>query len=253
MNYSLLISLTLIVLVGVSLGMLGSGGAIFTLPILVYLAGVSTHEAVGITTAVICVSSALGALLHARQKHVHWPAVWMMGPTGVGGALIGSQFTHLVTEPALKALFAGVMLTVGLTMIRRRAEPACGHGCRVRRCMPIGFGVGLLTGFLGVGGGFLIMPSLVYLAGVETKHAVGASLAIIAINAAAGLLGHLYLVQIDWKLTGLTLAAILIGLLAGYQLCEYISASVLRRIFAWLVTTVAVILLILDGWQILRS
>jgi hypothetical protein len=252
MDPTLLLPLSLILLVGISLGLLGSGGAIFTLPILVYLAGVPAHQAVGITSAAIGVSSAIGAGLHARHGHVHWPAVWMMGPAGIVGALVGSQFTHFFTAGGIQAIFAGVMLVVGVTLIRQRAEPACGHGCRVRRCMPIGFGVGAMTGFLGVGGGFLIMPSLVYLAGVETKHAVGASLAIIALNATAGLLGHLTRIDIDWRLTGLVLAAILGGLLIGELLCDHLSARLLRRIFAWLITAVALALLAIDAWLHLR-
>jgi uncharacterized protein len=225
--------------VGFSLGAVGSGGSIFMLPVLVYLQGVPTPQAVAITLVSIGGCSLLGAILRARRGLLHWRAVWMMGPTGMAGALIGAQFTHLVGDHVLRLLFAGTMLLVGATMVRQRGVPAHGQGCQLRRCTPVGFGVGLLTGFLGLGGGFLIMPSLVYFGGLEVRRAVGAALAIIALNASAGVVGHLLRTSLDWRLTTATLVATMTGLVVGSLLCERVPDRVLNRVLAWLILIVA--------------
>lgn len=244
---------SLLFAVGLSLGALGSGGSIFTLPVLVYVGHVPVPEAVALTLASIGACSLLGAALRARRGLLHWPAVWMMGPTGMAGALIGAQFTHLVSDHALRVLFAGTMLVVGTTMARQRPGPAHGEGCRVKRCTPIGFGVGLLTGFLGLGGGFLIMPSLVYFAGLEVRRAVGASLAIIALNTAAGLFGHLLHVSLDRRLAVEVLAAMLGGLLVGSLICERVTDRVLGRVLAWLIIAVAIVVLLMETVGRLRA
>jgi hypothetical protein len=149
--------------------------------------------------------------------------------------------TRLVDAPTLMLLFAGLMVLVGtfmLTGVANRLSP--GH-CRPVRCAAIGALVGVLTGFLGVGGGFLIVPALVVFAGVGIKPAIGTSLAIIALNSMSGLLGQLQHAEINWILTALVITACLIGMLGGIALVRRVATSTLQRAFASLLIVLGLV------------
>ena len=236
------IALGLAAVIGLSLGLLGSGGSIITLPVLVFVMGVPPQEAVAMSLVVVGAVSLAGALLYMRKGHFHTRAVLLLGFTGMVGAYFGSQLTHRVPAGALMLLFAALMLVVGIVMLRRKELACDGERCYPARCLPIGAAVGALTGFLGVGGGFLIVPSLVLLAGIDTKKAVGASLGIIALNSASGLLGQLRFANLDWLLTATFLAVALVGMWLGTTLIGRVSQDGLRRAFAWSVVGVAILI-----------
>jgi uncharacterized membrane protein YfcA len=238
------LALSLAVLIGVSLGLLGSGGSIVTLPVLVYVAGIPAHQAVGMSLAIVGGTSALGSLLNLRRGTLDLRAAAFFSLSGILGALIGARFTHLVSARALMMLFGALMLVVGLRMLTGNGEAQSGRKCRPLRCLGTGLGVGLLTGFLGVGGGFVILPALVFFAGLEMKPAVGTSLAVIACNSFGGLLSHLRYIQIEWGVTLAFLAAAAIGMLGGLALAGRISSGMLRRGFAWSVIALGGFLLI---------
>jgi len=126
--------------------------------------------------------------------------------TGIWGAYLGSTATHLVSASRLMLLFSGLMLVVGALMLTgRRPGTAANVTCSAYRCTLAGFAVGLVTGFLGVGGGFVIVPALVWFAGLDARRAIGTSLGIIAVNSAAGLAGQLSLrtveLALDWPIS----------------------------------------------------
>ena len=139
-------------------------------------------------------------------------------------------------------LFGTIMLAVGIRLLRNREVKTAAHKCRPIRCLAIGVTVGVLTGFLGVGGGFLILPALVLFAGLEMKPAIGTSLAIIAVNCVGGLAGQLGYVDFDWRLTLSFLLAAIAGMFAGATVVKQLSAAVLRRGFAWCVVLLGFIL-----------
>ena len=139
-------------------------------------------------------------------------------------------------------LFGALMLVVGIRLLRNGEAKAVAHECRPVRCLAIGVAVGVLTGFLGVGGGFLILPALVLFAGLEMKPAIGTSLAIIAVNCVGGLVGQLRYVNFDWRLTLSFLLAAIAGMLVGAALAKQLSAAVLRRGFAWGVVVLGFVL-----------
>ena len=225
----------LALVIGLSLGLLGSGGSIITLPVLVYVARVPAPQAVGMSLVIVGGTSALGSLLHLRRGDFDWRAATFFSVSGMIGAFVGAKFTHLVSAPMLMFLFGSLMLVVGTRMLRNDKVKAVAYKCRPLRCLAIGVAVGVLTGFLGVGGGFIILPALVLFAGLEMKPAIGTSLAIIAVNCIGGLVGQLRYVNFDWRLTlGFLLAAI-VGMFAGSALAKQLSAAVLRRGFAWCV------------------
>lgn len=228
-------ALVLAALIGLSLGLLGSGGSIVTLPVLVYVAHIPVQQAVGMSLVIVGGTSALGTLLNLRQGAFDWRAAAFFSVSGMVGAFIGAKFTHLVSAPMLMFLFGALMLVVGIRLLRTGELKTVAHECRPVRCLAIGVAVGVLTGFLGVGGGFLILPALVLFAGLEMKPAVGTSLAIIAVNCVGGLIGQLRYANFDWRLTlGFLLAAIA-GMFAGAALANKLPAAALRRGFAWCV------------------
>lgn len=246
-----IIALTLALLVGLSLGVLGSGGSIVMLPVLVYVAGVPAQQAVSMSLAIVGGTSIVGAYLHFRQGHYHWKATAIFSLSGVVGAFFGSMLTHLVSQQGLMLLFSGLMLAVAVAMLRGRGDSDHKYECHVLRCVIIGGCVGVLTGFLGVGGGFLIVPALVLFAGIETNKAVGASLAIIAFNSASGIVGHLRHAALDWRLTLLFLAVASIGMMIGTPIATRIPEQRLRIVFAWFVLLAAVAIATMNVYDLI--
>jgi len=227
--------------IGLSLGLLGSGGSIVTLPVLVYVAGVPVPAAVGMSLAIVGATSAAGAWWKQRQGLVHWRAATLFGATGIVGALVGAQFTPLLSPAALMLLFAALMAVVAARMLARRGDEAVEPlpDCRPVRCGLAGFAVGVLTGFLGVGGGFLIVPAMILFARLPMATAVGTSLVVIAANSLAGVAGHLRHGAFDANLALAFLAAALLGMAGGVALGQRLSTGMLRRVFGWFVLLVA--------------
>lgn len=222
----------LTLLVGLLLGTLGSGGSILMLPILVYAAGIEPHAAVPMAMVVVGITSLAGASLHARRGHFHLKGMLLMGSSGVVGSLLGSRGTSMLPPQTLMQIFAAILLIAGTLMLRGRDGDLRPTLCRPARCLSAGLFIGLLTGFLGVGGGFLIVPALVLLAGLEPAVAVGTSLGIIAINTAAGLLGQLRSVSLDGQATIYYALLALVGMFVGQRVARAISSHTLPRLFA---------------------
>ena len=244
------IALLLALFIGLSLGALGSGGSIVTLPILVYVAGVEPKAAVGMSMAVVGGTSLVGSYFHWRSGNFLLKPVLLFGATGIMGAYLGSTGTHLVSSSALMLLFSGLMLAIGVRLLagQQSVRPSAAI-CSPYLCIPSGIVVGLVTGFLGVGGGFVIVPALVWFARLDAKKAAGTSLGIIAVNSAAGLLGQLRYTHWNWPLTGTFLACSLIGMSLGIPIAKRAPERVLRIAFAIVVLAVAVA----TGWQVLGS
>jgi uncharacterized membrane protein YfcA len=235
MSGATIIALALAGAVGLSLGALGGGGAVLMLPILVYAARIDVRTAVAVSLVVVGGTSLVAFGAHFRRGDFHPKGAVLFATTGMLASYFGSSLTDAVSEPALLLIFAAVMLVVGLAMVRDRPDRPAAAQCRTFPCLGIGTAVGVLTGFLGVGGGFLIVPALVLFAGMETRIAIGTSLAVIAVNAAAGLAGHLRRAPIDWPLALTFLALSLAGMGVGVRVARGVSGAALRRAFAWLV------------------
>ena len=234
------VAMILAAFVGVSLGALGSGGSIITIPILVYVAGIPAENAVGMSLVIVGSTSLLGALLHLRNGHVALKPSLLFALTGMVGSFIGSYGTNLVSGRTLMLLFAGIMLIAGIRMWGTKPAPARLGTFNAVRCLSIGFPVGLLSGFLGIGGGFLIVPSLVLFAGLDSRMAAGTSLAVITLTSATGVLGQLRFVSLDWKLVLGFLTFAIAGMIVGTALASRLAEYRLRRIFACTVLVLAV-------------
>jgi hypothetical protein len=235
-------ALLLAATIGVSLGALGAGGSIITLPVLVYVAGIPAHTAISMSLVIVGATSLLGAYLHYRNGQVFLRAVMMLGAAGMAGAFFGSALTHLVSEKVLMLTVALLMIGSGVAMLRKKPDSDLLPRCSPPRCLSIGAAVGVMTGFLGVGGGFLIVPALILFAGLAPKTAVGSSLAIIALNSAAGFVGHLRYGDIDWLVTAAFLALALSGMWMGTKICGRISQQALQRTFAWFIIAVGAVI-----------
>lgn len=237
-----LLAAALALLIGVILGGLGSGGSITTLPMLVYVAGVDPRTAVAMSLIIVGAASAVGMLMHWRRGNFDPKTAFVFGVSGVPGALIGAEFTHLVPPAALMLGFSLLLLVVGFLMFHGSATAAAPGPCRLTRCASIGVLVGVLTGFLGVGGGFMIVPALVLFAGLEAKAAVGTSLGIIAVNSAAGIARQVRFVTLDWTFTLIILAAVLLGMFAGVAVLRRVRSEQLTGVFAGGLVAIGVVI-----------
>ncbi len=242
---STLVDLALGFSIGLSLGLLGGGGSILTVPALVYVVGQSPQVAITASLAIVGANSALGAFFHRAQGTLNWRLALIFGGVGMVTSYLAAGLSKLFAPTLLLIAFAVLMLLIGGLMIFRRAASNERH---TQRGWPVvlisGAGVGLLTGLLGVGGGFLIVPALVLLVGVPMQQAVGTSLIVIAMNSLAGLLGHLGGASLDLTLILTFVLAGLVGTLAGARLVERLPATRLRQLFALFVIGLALFLLV---------
>ena len=225
-------AMALATLVGLSLGTLGSGGSIIVTPVLVYVAHIPPEKAVGMSLLIVGLTSLVGAILNFRRGNVAMRPVVFLATSGVVGSFLGSTGTHLVPRRTLMLLFAGLMIVVGLAMWQGSSRFRKCETFRASHCLLAGFFVGLLTGFLGIGGGFLIVPTMVLFGGLDTKLAAGSSLAVITVNAAMGLLGQLRFQPVEWTSVGGFLLFAIGGMLIGHRVAQRLPEFHVRRIFA---------------------
>lgn len=244
MSFIFFVGLVLSAVIGLSLGLIGGGGSILTVPILVYFLGVETHEAVGMSLAVVGATSLFGAFLHHKKGNLNFSSGLLFGISGIVGAFLGSPLTRLVPPNVLLLTFAALMFVVAFSMLWRKRNAESKKIYEVNRTKAIlaGFGVGILTGFLGVGGGFLIVPALIFFGGLPMKQAIGTSLLVIALNCFAGILGHLSYNSFDLKITFLVTGLAVGGAIFGTFLSQKVSVSSLQKSFAVLVLAVALFL-----------
>lgn len=180
-------------LVGLSLGLMGSGGSILTVPVLIYLAGEQEKVAIAESLGIVGAIAFAGFLPYAYKKQVHWQSVILFGLPGMAGAYAGAFVSHYISATIQLLIFAGVMLLAAMMMFRN-AKPKEQDDITPLAWWIIaleGLCVGILTGLVGVGGGFLIVPGLVLLGGLSMHLAVGTSLAIITMQSLTGFIKYL--------------------------------------------------------------
>lgn len=244
----LVLSTLLCGIVGLSLGGLGGGGSVLALPLLVYVAKLPPAAAVGVSAMIVGITSLAAVVLHARDGNVDVRTAAVYGGAGIPGALVGAHFSGLTSPEVLLASFAVLLLAVSLWMAFGRVpEP------RPRRPWPLiaafGVGVGIMSGFFGVGGGFMIVPTLTGLAGLDMRKAIGTSLVVIAMNSAGAMIEHFNHRNIPVSMAIMFTAAAVVGALLGQRLSMRVSVAHLRRAFALLIMVVAVLV----GWRVLTG
>lgn len=240
----------LALLVGLSLGMLGGGGSILTVPLLVYVAGMDAKEAIATSLLVVGVTSAVGAVSHARAGRVQWRTGAIFGAAGLVGAYAGGRLAEYIPGDVLLLAFAAMMILTAGAMLRGRQGV---DAERAHTTMPVGkvllegVVVGLVTGLVGAGGGFLVVPALALLGGLPMPVAVGTSLVVIATKSIGGLAGYLASVHIDGALAAAVTGAAVLGALAGGQLAGKVHPEHLRKGFAYFVLVASGFVLIQEA------
>lgn len=207
--------------IGLSLGMLGSGGSILTVPVLVYLVGQEEKLAIAGSLAIVGLIAAAACLPYLRDKLVDWRSVLLFGVPGMIGTYFGAWSAAFVSGAVQLTVFAGVMLAASYFMLRPpELAQNQGQARSIGRITSDGLLVGALTGFVGVGGGFLVVPALVLLGGLSMHRAVATSLVIIALKSGAGFIKYMDVLaqqqlQLDWGIIGLIAAIGVAGSLIG--------------------------------------
>ena len=239
-------ALSLGLVVGIVLGVVGGGGSIIAVPALVYGVGMSPAEAIPTSLLVVGISS-LAALVPRLREGINWPVVLIVGAAGIPAAWAGTALGRLLDPNILMLAFAAIMVIAGIRMLARTKEidGSCSIGPTraFRTCAPKAVGVGLLVGFLtgllGVGGGFLITPALTLFLGLRMKQAVGSSLAIIVINSAAGFGAHATGFTIEWPTVLAFAVPAILGSLVAARLAGRLQDRHIRVSFAMLIFAVA--------------
>jgi uncharacterized membrane protein YfcA len=211
-------------LIGFVLGLVGGGGSILAVPLLVHLVGVgSTHAAIGTAAVAVALNAAAGLAGHARAGNVKWRCALVFAAAGILGAALGAEAGKATDGEALLALFGGLMVAVGLAMLRKRkGDPQpdvrltrTSAGTLLPRLLPAGLGVGGLAGFFGIGGGFLIVPGLLWATAMPIAVAIGSSLAVVSALGATTAASYALSGYVDWALVALLVAGGVAGSIAG--------------------------------------
>ena len=238
------------VLIGAALGLLGGGGSVLTVPIFVYVLGFRPKEAIAMSLAVVAATSAFGTVGYWRAGHVNVRIATVFGGVAMLGTLLGVRLARLIPGTAQMAMFGAVMLAAAVFMLRGR--PACdeqrcdGVTRSVASTVKVGAGglfVGSLTGIVGVGGGFLIVPAPLLMQ-VPLRKAVGTSLLVITGTCVVGVLGYLGHVTLNWAAVALVAAGTLPGMALGSYLHQYVPQPILRRGFAVFLVVMAAFIFI---------
>lgn len=228
------LALILSLLIGISLGLLGGGGSILTTPILIYALGVEPKAAIATSLLVVGITSAAAVIQHARSGNVVWKTGLVFGAAGMAGAYLGGFVAAWIPAKVLMGLFALMMLATAVAMFRGRRDPdpTSGEAQPLWKIVGEGLIVGVVTGLVGAGGGFLVVPALALLGGLPMPKAVGTSLLVIALKSFAGYAGHASHVEIDLHLAALVSGSAVAGSFLGSWLTKAVPPDTLRRGFA---------------------
>lgn len=237
-------------LVGFSLGLVGGGGSILAVPLLVYVVGVpNPHVAIGTSALAVAANAAANLLGHHRVGNVIWRCALVFAAAGVAGAFVGSTLGKMVDGQKLLAAFAVLMMVVAGMMLKKRSMAGAKvvHVSRetVLRLLAIGLGTGALSGFFGIGGGFLIVPGLMLATGMPILNAVGSSLVGVAAFGATTAANYAVSGAVDWAIAALFLCGGVFGGLAGTRAAHALASrrGYLNTTFAALIFAVAVYML----------
>jgi uncharacterized membrane protein YfcA len=247
-------------LIGLALGATGGGGSLLAIPLLVYLLGMKVQPATVMSLMVVAASALIGVYQRRSSGEVRVKPGLIFSVTGAVGAWVGAFGHRFVRGEAVLLLFSVVMIVAAWRMWRSSGQidsQFTGESCAERfprscwvKVSLIGMVVGLLTGFFGVGGGFVIVPALTLVLGFPMRMAVSTSLLIIALVAVGGLVGHLQSGQVDWPLIGLLLLGSAIGMTVGSWGAQQVSQATLAKSFAAIAIGVAIVMIIHNGMKL---
>jgi uncharacterized membrane protein YfcA len=240
--------------VGFSLGIIGGGGSILAVPLLLYVVGVSdAHIAIGTAALAVAINAFVNLLSHWRAGNVHWPCAVLFGSAGALGAIVGSTLGKLVPGENLLFFFALVMIAAGIASLRPRARD--GEICRrvtsriAFRLVVVGLAAGMVSGFFGIGGGFLIVPGIMFGSGMPILNAIGSSLFAVGTFGLTTAVNYALSGFVDWGIAAEFILGGAIGGVFGMRAAVQLSAKKrgLNYLFAGVVFTVAAYMLVRTG------
>ena len=235
--------------IGISLGLLGSGGSILTVPVLVYLVGQDEKVAIAGSMFIVGSIALAGSLQFIRAGFVNWRTVATFGLPGMAGTYLGAAIAAYVSGLTQLTLFAVVMLLASYLMLRPIKLAEESHAPRALwKIAGDGLVVGIITGLVGVGGGFLIVPALVLLGGLSMHHAVATSLVIIALKSYSGFYKYLDVLgeqglSLDWPVLGLVTVLGIAGSIVGSRLARRVHQDRLKRWFGYFLIVMGIYIL----------
>jgi uncharacterized membrane protein YfcA len=248
------------IFIGLMLGATGGGGSLLAIPILVYVLGVKVQPASAISLVVVAGSALLGVYQRRKSGEVRVKAALIFSATGWVGAWVGASGHRFIREEVILLLFSLLVIVAAWQMWRQsdyKREHSLEESCAERfprscwiKVSLIGVVVGLMTGFFGVGGGFVIVPALALVLGFPMRMAVSTSLLIIALVAIGGIAGHLQTERLDWPLVGLLLFGSAVGMTGGSWAVQRVSSATLTKSFAAVAFVVAMVMLIHNGMKL---
>lgn len=236
-------ALALSVVMGVTLGLMGGGGSILTVPILLFVLGLDAKVAIATSLFVVGTTSIVGTIQHARAGNVRWRIGLVFGLVAMVGSYGGGIAASYFSGTILLILFGFMMIAAAVAMLRKKKDPPKNVTPSTWKIAVDGLVVGVFTGLVGAGGGFLVVPALVLFGGVPMHAAVGTSLMVIVLKSFSALAGHLQHVSIDFGQAGAIAGAAVVGALLGGRFANRIEAGTLRRWFAYFVLVMAVVVL----------
>ena len=227
-------------LVGLSLSLLGGGGSVLMVPIFVYIAKMPVSEAIALSLVIVGLSSAFGAIKYLKQGFVNKRLVILFVAPGIAASFFGARVTKFVSEEHLLFMFGVLMMLISLILYKKSSKETQSQAsviCRPNFTLSVSVGalIGFLTGLLGVGGGFLIVPAIALLMRCSLYTAIGTSLVIIAINSFTGFIGHLSAMNLNFPLGAAFLLATISGAVFGTKVSDKFSAVFLQKSFSGLI------------------
>jgi uncharacterized membrane protein YfcA len=224
-------------LIGLVLSVLGSGGSILTVPVLLYLIGMQPQLAIASSLCIVGAISLISSMGFIKHKKVSWPHVLLFGLPGMAGTYLGAWLSSFFSSDIQLTVFVILMLIGAVMMWRNQSSRYKADKLNSAKILSQGLAVGVVTGFVGVGGGFLIVPALVLLGGIEMSLAIGTSLLIISMNSLVGFAKYYSLLsskgfEFDWSIIAIMIAGGLVGSIAGQWINQYLPKAVLQKIFA---------------------
>ena len=245
--------------IGLSLGLLGSGGSILTVPVLVYLVGQDEKLAIASSLAIVGIIAIVGSIPYIRRREIDWRNVWLFGIPGMMGTYFGAWSATYVSGLFQLTVFAIVMIAAAFLMLRPLDLENSTGRIRSRGHIAMdGLVVGAVTGFVGVGGGFLVVPALVLLGGLNMHRAVATSLIIIAMKSLVGFAKyasvlHANGVEIDVNIILLVTAFGIVGSFAGSAIAQRVSTEKLQQVFGIFLVVMGLYILSTSGINLINQ
>ncbi|MDX2370335.1 MAG: sulfite exporter TauE/SafE family protein [Colwellia sp.] len=238
------------VLIGLSLGMLGSGGAILTVPALIYIVGQDEKIAIASSLAIVGLIAFTGAVKYQQHKMIHWPVVWQFGFPSMLGSYVAAGFSVYLSGVQQLILFAVIMILAALSMLKNKTDVShqiIAFSFSIR-LMVIGLAVGCVSGLVGVGGGFLIVPALLAFTGVTMTKAVATSLVIITLQSLTGFIKYYSIADqqaliFDWQAIAVVALVGAISSILGQKISTGISQDKLKKLFALFLLIMSIFIL----------